>query len=225
MAPTPPIAPDIISLRDALRGLRYALRRGGETLSEIPVATLPEPAGRIAGAVLRQGGELAKGADQVVSNVAKRLLGSEAGPIPAMPEIISDSNSPERFAAACYTALKAALRQLNFGEALIVESAARLAYRRIAPTIGNLPEPVVAAELTVQLLDLHAIHGAEDAEALAVFAVLLWLQSDRADVEELASLEASVDLAKVLRDDVLSASAARDKERLGKLYAEFINHV
>ena len=44
-------------LREALRGLRFLLRRGGETIVDtLNVETLPKPASDLAGAVLRENG-------------------------------------------------------------------------------------------------------------------------------------------------------------------------
>lgn len=216
---------DSVTLRDALRGLRHAMRRGGETLFDMPVAALPGPAAQIAGAMLRHGGELAKGVDEVASSLAKRLLGPGPQSAASFPEIAGDSNAATRFATACYVALQAALKQMGVTDALIVESAARMAYRRIAPQIGHLPEPRIAADLTLQMLELRVLHGAGEAAPLASFAVLLWLQSDRREDEDQAALEAAVDLARVLADDLRAACAAQDADRLQQLYAEFVNHV
>jgi hypothetical protein len=195
-----PLAPDILNLRDALRGVRHVLRRSGETLSEVPAATLPDPVAKIAGAVLRHGGE-------------------------SMSEIIADRHAPEVFAATSYVALRAVLQQQGIEDALIVESAARAAYTQLAPDLGNAPEPILAANLTQLILDMNVVCGAGEARQLAIFAVVLWLMSDRPQSGSTAALEAAVDLASVLRQDIIAACDARDHGRLVKLYAEFINHV
>ena len=55
MSSQSPLLPDAMPLREALRGLRHVLRKGGETLKEtMTVDTLPPPAARLAGAVLRE---------------------------------------------------------------------------------------------------------------------------------------------------------------------------
>jgi hypothetical protein len=220
-----PLAPDILNLRDALRGVRHVLRRSGETLSEVPAATLPDPVAKIAGAVLRHGGELAKGADKMASGLAKRLLGGSSDSAPSMSEIIADRHAPEVFAATSYVALRAVLQQQGIEDALIVESAARAAYTQLAPDLGNAPEPILAANLTQLILDMNVVCGAGEARQLAIFAVVLWLMSDRPQSGSTAALEAAVDLASVLRQDIIAACDARDHGRLVKLYAEFINHV
>lgn len=221
----PPASPDLAGLRDALRGLRFALRRGGERISEAPIPAFPAPAGQFAGVALRHGGELAKEVDRFASAVAKSLLSSGRDSDARMSQIVAGQNSAELFATASYTALKRALDRLGAGDVLIFESAARNAYLRVAPMIGQLPDAEVAAELTVQLLDLGAIRGATGMSALAIFAMLLWLQSDRPVAEDRASFEAAVDIACAIRQDVLPACASRDKTRLGALYAEFLGHV
>lgn len=64
--------PDALALREALRGLRYLLRRGGETLAE----TLPGPAG----AALREVEPIAQAASDLASDVARSVLGAQDAP-------------------------------------------------------------------------------------------------------------------------------------------------
>lgn len=91
--------------------------------------------------------------------------------------------------------------------------------------IGMLSGAEIAAELTVQLLDLDVIRGTTEMAALAVFAMLLWLQSERPEAEDAASFEAAVDITRAIRQDVLPACKSRDRARLSALYSEFIDHV
>ena len=50
----PGLLSDPMSLRDALRGLRHAVRRGGESfLDAMPINALPRPAADLAGVALR----------------------------------------------------------------------------------------------------------------------------------------------------------------------------
>lgn len=221
----PPASPDLAGLRDALRGLRFALRRGGERISEAPIPALPAPAGQFAEVALRHGGELVKEMDRFASAVAKSLLTSGRETDARMSQIVTGRNGAELFANASYTALKRALDRLGADDALISESAARNAFLHAAPMIGVQSEAEVAAELTVQLLDLDAIRGASEVAPLAIFAMLLWLQSDRPETEDRASFEAAVDLACAIRQDVLPACKALDRSRLSALYSEFIDHV
>lgn len=221
----PPAAPDLAGLRDALRGVRFALRRGGERISEAPIPALPIPAGQFAGIALRHGGELAKELDRFASAVAKSLLSSGQESDARMSRIVAGRNSAELFATASYTALKRALDRLDVGDVLISEAAARSAYLRVAPMIGMLSGAEIAAELTVQLMDLDVIRGTTEMAALAVFAMLLWLQSERPEAEDAASFEAAVDITRAIRQDVLPACKSRDRARLSALYSEFIDHV
>ena len=75
-----PVRPDPMTLRDALRGLRHAMRRGGESLFELPVGVLPRPAAQIAGVVLKGGERLAREADRLASGLARRVLEPAPGP-------------------------------------------------------------------------------------------------------------------------------------------------
>jgi hypothetical protein len=62
-------------------------------------------------------------------------------------------------------------------------------------------------------------------EPVAVFAVLLWLQATRSEDENEDALNAAVDLAVALADDVALACAARDVTQIAALYAKFAAHV
>ena len=78
-------------LREALRGLRFLLRRGGETLADtMSVETLPKPAADLAGAVLREVGGLARNVDEVASGLAKTILGGHA-PQSATLDVLSNT--------------------------------------------------------------------------------------------------------------------------------------
>ena len=60
---------------------------------------------------------------------------------------------------------------------------------------------------------------------VALFAVMLWLQSERSEDENEAALLAATDLAVALAADVAKACADRDAAKLEALYAEFASRV
>lgn len=223
MPPHIPPGPDIVSLRDALRGVRHAFRRSGETLVEFPSAGLPDPAAQIATVMLRGGGELAKGFDKIASRMAKRLLGSGIATVPTLAEIHRLPGAPEMFAASCYVALQSVFQQLSIGQVLISETAAREAYLRLSLTPNDVPDTAIAGLLARNMLELRVVHGAPDVQAIAVFAVVLWLMSDRCGTDGHATLTTALDLSLAVRNDIIGAG--RDANRLGVLYAEFVNHV
>jgi len=220
-------------LREALRGLRHVLRRGGETLRDtMPVEALPKPAADLAGGVLREVTSLARGMDEVASGLAKTVLG-QAGSLPVHDSAGGPAGGPEadaRFAAAAYAALRAVLRHLGAPGAFVSEAGARRAHgeHRAAGSAS-------AADLTLRLIAARVIRDATAAEAarvpgaalepVAVFALMLWLQADRPEDEGEAALDAAADLAVALAGDVAAAAAAQDAARLGALYAEFSAHV
>lgn len=230
-----PMRPDPIPLRDALRGLRHVMRRGGETLAEtLPVAALPGPAAGLAGALLRGGGVLARGMDEMASTLAKRVLAPEDAHAPTLAAITRQQDADAAFAAACYAALRAALHRLGAGQVFVSESAARLAYQQAKPGADRAPE-ANAADLALAMIGqkvLRDIGAAESArlpaallEPVTIFTVLLWLQSERPEEEDEAALDSAADLARVLAADIAAACAARDAARLAALFAEFAAHV
>lgn len=221
-----PLRPDPMPLREALRGLRFLLRRGGETLAEtVTLEGLPKPAADLAGAVLREVGGIARNVDEVASGLAKTVLGGDAPQSVTLEDLGGAEDAAARFAAATYVALRSVLRRLGAPGVFISEAAAHHAY---APGAD-------AATLTVNLLEARVLRGTTAQEAarvpgsalepVAIFAVLLWLQSTRAEDENEAALDAATDLAVALATDVAKASAARDTARIAALYARYVSHV
>ena len=228
--------PDAMPLRDALRGLRHAVRRGGETfLDAMPVDSLPRPAAELAGAVLREVSEIAKGVNEVASGFARFALGASAKPHGSLHDLTGRQNAEDAFAQGIYAALRAVLRRLNAPSAYISETAARSAYLALGADQRPGPDASTAAALSLALAEAKVLRGAtaEDAarvpgsalEYVSLFAVMLWLQSDRSEAEDEAALDAATDLAVALASEAGAAFRARDGKRLESLYAEFAGHV
>jgi hypothetical protein len=231
-----PIKPDPMPLREALRGLRHFLRRGGETLREtVPTKAMPKPAADIADSVLREVEAFAKGVDRLASGLAKSVLGGAEHSTASLQELAADRKADVRFATAVYTALRAVVRRLGAPDIFISEAAARQVYSRMIATDQLASSAMVASRLTIDLITAKVIRGAtaEDAarvpggnlDAIAVFAVMLWLQSERSETENEAALMAATDLALAIAGDVSKACADRDVNRIAALYAEFAAHV
>lgn len=223
-----PFHPDPMPLREALRGLRFMLRRGGETLAEtIGIEGIPKPAADLAGVVLREMGDLARNVDEIASGIAKTVLGGEDKPSVTLDGLARDGAAAAHFAAAVYVALRSVLRRLGAPGVFVSEAAARRAWGQ-----GQGSD---AAALTIRLLEARVVRGTTAQEAarvpgsalepVAVFAVMLWLQSTRSDDENEAALDAATDLAVALAPEVAEASVARDAARMAALYARYAAHV
>ncbi len=228
----PPFPPDPMPLREALRGLRHVMRRGGESLRDtVPVGSLPEPAQAIAGAVLREVGQIARSVDLVASGLAKRVLGGTA---PAAPPLGDGAGGEAAFAAAAYAALRAALRRIGAAETFISEVAARSAYRALG-SAGGREAARLGADLTLCLIAARVVREADAAPdarlpgpaiaPVAVFAVVLWMLADRAEHDGEAALDAAIDLSIAIAADIRAAAQAGDAARLTALFAEFADHV
>ena len=227
------ILPDAMPLREALRGLRHVLRKGGETLKDtMTVDMMPPPAAHLAGVVLREVEAMAKGMDQAASGLAKKLLGS---PDPAAPSLQTITGQPDGnvvFAKAFYAATQAVLRRLGATNVFISEAGARKAFRHISSF--DAPDAEVAAALTIALHNAAVLKGTAEETArvpaasvtpVALFAVMLWLQSQRPEAEDEAALDAATELAVALAVDVSKACIAGSHAGLAALYSEFASHV
>lgn len=228
MSSQPPLRPDPMPLREALRGLRFMLRRGGETLVDtMAIEGLPKPAADIAGAVLREVSGIARNVDDFASGLAKTVLGADEPPAVTLDNLAAGQAAEAEFGAAVYVALRSVLRRLGAPGVFVSEAAARRAY-----VAGGAADP---ATLTVNLLEARVVRGTTAAEAarvpgsalepVAIFAVLLWLQSTRSEDENEDALDAATDLAVALAAEVDRACAARDTARITALYARYVAHV
>ncbi len=234
--PKAPPLPDAMPLRDALRGLRHAVRRGGETLLEaMPVDSLPGPAADLAGAVLREVGEIAKGVNSVASGLARLALGAAPTPNGSLHDITALHGAEDAFAQGLYAALRGVLRHLNAPSAYISETAARSACRALTPEQRLGRDASIAAALSLALAEAKVLRGASAADAahvpghslehVAIFAVMLWLQSNRSAAGNEDALDAATDLAVALAAEADAAFRDKDATRLATLYAEFASHV
>ena len=225
------LPPDPMPLREALRGLRHLMRRGGYALRDtVATEMLPKPADKIANAMLREIEAIAASVDQVASGLARSVLGGPMAPETVTLQGLTDDAA---FAAAIYAALRAVLQHLGTPEVFVSEAAAR----RVLPAslAQGMTDTCRAAHLTLDLLVAKVIRdpSAEAAERVpgaalpqvALFAVMLWLQSSRAETENEAALAAATDLAVALAPEVARVCNAQDLDRLDALYAKYAAHV
>ena len=228
--------PDAMPMRDALRGLRHAVRRGGETLLDVmPVGSLPRPAAQLAGAVLHEVGAFAKGVNDVASGLARLALGGSAKSQGSLHDLTLHQGAEDGFAQGIYAALRAVLRHLNAPSAYISETAARSAYVALTPQQRLGSDASMAAALSLALAEAKVLRGLSAADAarvtgqsldhIAIFAVMLWLQSNRSGAEDEKALEAATDLAVALGPEADAAFTAKDNTALATLYVEFASHV
>lgn len=230
------IRPDPMPLREALRGLRFMLRRGGETIVEtMAVETLPKPVSTLAGAILNKVGGLARNVDEAASGFAKSVLGGHGAQNLTLQDLSMAGRTEAELAAAVYVALSTVLGRVGAPDVFVSEAAARIVFAQAVAYSGIGSTTATAARLTLDLLDARVIRGTTAHEAaqvqgaalepVAIFAVILWLQSTRSDDENAEALEAAADLAVVLAQDVAKACSVRDAAKLEALYVKFASHV
>jgi hypothetical protein len=232
--PLPSLAPpDAAPLREALRGIRFLLRRGGATVADtLTLDTLPDPAAGLAKRMLREVEGIARSVDQAASAAAKTVLGGQGSPSDRLDKLVGHSAAAAEFGRAIYLALDAVLRRIGVSDAFVSEMSARstfAAWRQDHP--GGEPEDW-AAVLTLRLIEARVIRGAapsgteaRDVEPVALFSVLLWLQSDRSDSENEAVLEAAADIALARAPEVAAVVRSGDPGAIAALYRKYVDHV
>ena len=228
--------PDAMPLREALRGLRFLMRRGGETIAEtFDLDALPKPASDFANVALREAGDFVRTVDEIASDVAKTLQGGTASSVLPLREFMEKPNARGDFAVAFYVALTAVLRHLGAPRVLVSEAAACAAFDRLPAGVSGEAVENRAAQLTFFLLEARVIRGttAQQAalvpsaalEAVSLFAVMLWLQVARSDEENEAALMAASDMAVALAPEISAAVAEKNTARIAALYKKYVSHV
>ncbi|NBE06973.1 hypothetical protein [Paragemmobacter ruber] len=233
--PRPNLAPpDAAPLREALRGIRFLLRRGGATVADtLTLDALPDPAAGLAKRMIREVEGLARSVDEAASAAAKGVLGGHDNPAEKLDEIVGHSSAAAEFGRAIYTALDAVLRRIGVDDAFISEMSARAVFAAWRQDHPHGQPQDWAADLTLRLLAARVIRGAVPAgsgsigrvEPVAVFAVLLWLQSDRSESENEAVLEAAADIALARATEIAATIGSGDQGRIAALYRKYVDHV
>lgn len=233
----PPLVPgDTAPLREALRGLRFLLRRGGATVADtLAIEALPTPAASLASRVLREAEGIARSVESVAAKAARTVLGGQDSPSLSLDELVARPTAEAEFGQAIYLALSVVLRRLGAADFFVSEMAARSAFAvwrddRLAGALS-----FHAADLTLRLLEARVIRGAvadkagriqaQDVDAVAVFAVLLWLQATRSDSENEAALDAAADIALARAPEVTDTVRSGDMARIAALYQRYVDHV
>ena len=228
--------PDAMPLREALRGLRFFLRRGGETIVEtFDLEALPKPAYDFANIALREAKGIARSVDELASEVAKAVLGGAAGSAAPLQDYMGKPNAGAEFALAFYVALSAVLRHMGAPTVLVSEAAARNAFDQLAAQAPGLTVEDRAAQLTLCLLDARVMRGttAQQAalvpgaalESVSLFGVMLWLQSDRSDNENEAALMAASDMAVAMASQISAAVTQKSTDQIAALFRKYVSHV
>ena len=188
---SPPFPPRFgtaaLPLKDALRGLRYVLRRGRDVF-DVPAALAPPPVSATARTVLGQVDQLAHRADQAAGGLLHRLMDVPGTgrhlPVPAYTQPADQLDSPEAFAQAVYRGLSHLLDCLGARDSVISEVEAAAAYGTVA---AGPDQAGRAAALMVALHDRRVIRevavpvgiasGAAPAALAtqALFGFCLWL--------------------------------------------------
>jgi hypothetical protein len=130
-------------------------------------------------------------------------------------------------------ALDAVLHRIGVGDAFVSEMSARAVFAAWRQDHPDGEPQDWAADLTLRLLAARVIRGAVpvgnggigNVEPVALFAVMLWLQSDRSESENEAVLEAAADIALARAMEIAATIGSADRSRIAALYRKYVDHV
>lgn len=227
---------DPAPLREMLRGIRFMAKRGGEVLkSRAATDRLPKPAADFANALLDEMMGLGHKVNAQVSVLAKSMIGAEPDSDILLADLSTQEEPAALFAATVYPALKLVTACMSLSSVFVSEMAARKAFAQTVATSTQSLGADMAAALTFAMLDTEVLQGratsetriltGEEAIAVAVFAVLLWLQSPRDEADQEMALMSAVDLSQVFARQIVTACKARDAGALAALYLKYVDNV
>lgn len=223
-------------LKDALRGARFALRRGRDLME--PPAPTPAPVGDAARVALAGVDRLAFGVEDVARKLSRALFDLEAstdGPAPILTRLRAQPAAELVFAQLAYRGAARALRRFGAQYAMVSEATAADCFGALGGGPGDAPAR--AARLYRALRSNGFIHdvvgrpadgadlSSDRFEALTIFSVLLWMlaepgaEPDRGD----GVLADCCDLVGALSDELREAED--DVEALRALFAAYADKV
>lgn len=226
---------DPIPLREVLRSIRFMVKRSGETLKASATPQhLPKPAADLANTVIVELMGLGHRLNARASVMANSVIGAETNTEILLDDLTGRESADSLFAATVYAAMKVALARMKISGVFVSETAARRAFSSVQssqPSSG----PHLAASLTFALIDGQFLRPplVNDGRLLAdravipvaVFAVLLWLQSRRQEDDQEAALLSAVDLSLILAAQIVEGCQTRDHDAVGALYGRYAANV
>lgn len=225
-------SPEATPLREALRGIRFLLRRGGATLADtLTFDALPDPAAGLAKRMIHEVEGIARTMDEAASAAAKGILGGHDSHAEKLDQIVGHSAAVDEFGQAIYLALDAVLRRMGVTDAFISEMSARSAFADWQSDHSDGGPEDWAAALILRLLAARVMRGsvsggaASSTEPVALFAVMLWLQSDRSESENEAVLAAAIDIAMARAPEITATVNSGDRIGIAALFRKYVDHV
>lgn len=225
---SPEFAPQTTQLKDALRVLRYTLRKGRDSVRETAPRRLPG----IALSAMDEIEVVARNVDHFVCHVAHSVLGGSAANSTGLRQIRASSQPEHGFSASYYETMKVVLRHIGAKRALVNQSAGRRAFARFSNTPDVYEQ---AAQLTLHLADDRSITidqmddrppvTRSGTNVVAVFAALLSMLADPDDADREAMIFAATELAVALQEKILDLYQKKDVSTLAALLERCANHV
>jgi hypothetical protein len=225
---------DLLPVRETFRALRYRFRQNGRLIRRLTKkfrSKVPFPSA--AGKMFEEFEGVVKGVDKYASNVGRKLLKGSTEEILTTAASLQTSDN-DTLAKVAYSALCSILQRLGSKEAYVSEAAAHKAFEKVNAR-AELRQSETAAVLLLTLLDEKVILCSADpagidalkpsTEAISVFALLLWMQSNCDDPLSGEALFAACDLSIALRDEISMRVERRDQAGIAGLFEEFSPHV
>lgn len=227
---------DPVPIREALRGVRFALKRGGESLrASVPGQQDPSTAAKFARSVVDEMMDLGHFVNARASAIANSVIGSHPDLKAMLDDVVLSEDADAVFPATIYAAMKIALDRLQIKGVFVSEVAAQKAFKaEKAEGLGD-SVPKFAARLAFRLHEFKLLKGQpialnsrfnQDAILpVCIVGGLLWFQSNRHDDDQMDALHSAIDLALIKADDIGIVFKSGDQEALAVLFSKYAANV
>lgn len=215
----------ILPLKDALRGLRFGLQSGRETLRPLQ-QDLPAPLRDIVQKLDGAMESVTIDIDKATSKLAHRILDLGGGSrleMQSLPVLMKHDTGDVLFAQLAYRGLTRAFADFECDKPLVSELLAARAFEDAKKRAGIDPDPLeMATDLAVTMRSQSVVrftHSASDKSTIqipvALMAMILWFLAERSVGEdEDALLDVCCEVAHALSDQIGEIDGDRAETRV-----------
>ncbi|TPP04233.1 hypothetical protein [Rhizobium glycinendophyticum] len=221
-----------VYIKDALRGIRFAARRGHEALKENAPRHLPSPASSIAVSALGELETIAKSVEGRFNKIARTMLGVSSRQLMGLSDALEATNSAYAFSDSYYRLIKVVLERYGVEDVFMSQRGLEEAFTKADRSEGILS---YAAHLLIGIARLEGTLTSiskrrpdipcHDLQRVAAFATMVAMLVDTKPHERIEVAYSAAELVLARRETVIQALTREDLQQTLALLEKFCAHV
>ncbi len=221
-----------VYIKDALRGIRFAVRQGHEALKERAPRHLPSPASSIALSTLGEIETVAKSIESQVHRIAKAVLGASPYKLSGLTEAMSSVRPAHEFSESYYHLMKLLLKRYGVVEVFMSQRGFEQAFAEAdrSGTVLSFASRLVISIARHQLkLSGISVRRPDmlhhDLQRLAAFATMVAMLADVGPQERIEVAYSAAELVFARRETIANALTKEDFQQTLTLLGTMSAHV